>query len=81
MTLEEFDALFHPELADVGPDSWLFDAGTPGRPECCCESPASVTAYRRIADMVWSQAEPFEQWWAANQQFHRDFPSPYGQGR
>jgi hypothetical protein len=36
-------------------------------------SPASVTAYRRIADIVWSEAEPFEQWWAANQQFHRDY--------
>jgi hypothetical protein len=35
-------------------------------------SSASVTAYRRIADMAWSRAEPFEQWWASNQQFHRD---------
>lgn len=35
-------------------------------------SPASVTTYRRIADMMWFQAEPFEQWWAANKQFHRN---------
>lgn len=35
-------------------------------------SPASVAAYRRIADMMWSQAEPFARWWAVNRQFHRD---------
>ena len=39
---------------------------------------ASVAAYRRIADPVWAQAKPFEQWWAANQQFHRGLPGPYG---
>ena len=41
-------------------------------------SPASVAAYRRIAEMVWAQAEPFEQWWAAHQQFHRGLPGPNG---
>ncbi len=31
-----------------------------------------VAAYRRIAEVMWSEAEPFEQWWAAHPQFHRD---------
>jgi hypothetical protein len=35
-------------------------------------SPDVVAAYRHIADVLWSGAEPFEQWWAAHPQFHRD---------
>ncbi|MGH3798651.1 MAG: DUF6879 family protein [Pseudonocardiaceae bacterium] len=36
-------------------------------------SPAVVMAYQHIADVMWSEAEPFEQWWAAHPQFHRDY--------
>ncbi|MGH3792205.1 MAG: DUF6879 family protein [Pseudonocardiaceae bacterium] len=39
-------------------------------------SPAVVAVYRRIADVMWSEAEPFEQWWAAHPQFHRDHRVP-----
>lgn len=35
-------------------------------------SATSVAGHRHIAAAMWSQAEPFAQWWAANQQFHRD---------
>lgn len=35
-------------------------------------SPTVVAAYRRIADVLWSEAEPFERWWTAHPQFHRD---------
>lgn len=35
-------------------------------------SPTIVEGYRHIADVLWSKAEPFEHWWAANPQFHRD---------
>lgn len=35
-------------------------------------SPAVVVAYRHIADVLWSEAEPFKQWWAAHPQCHRD---------
>ncbi|MGQ0715986.1 MAG: DUF6879 family protein [Pseudonocardiales bacterium] len=35
-------------------------------------SPAIVARYQNIAKVMWSQAEPFEQWWAAHPQFHRD---------
>lgn len=35
-------------------------------------SPAVVVAYRNIAGVLWSEAESFEQWWAAHPQFHRD---------
>ena len=35
-------------------------------------SPAAVAAYRSIADVLWSEAEPFERWWVAHPQFHRD---------
>jgi hypothetical protein len=31
-----------------------------------------VVAYRHIAEVTWSEAEPFDQWWAAHPQFHRD---------
>jgi hypothetical protein len=35
-------------------------------------SPAVAVDYRRIAEALWSEAEPFTQWWAAHPQFHRD---------
>jgi hypothetical protein len=35
-------------------------------------SPAVVAEYRKIAEALWSEAEPFKQWWAAHPQFHRD---------
>lgn len=35
-------------------------------------APAVVAAYRSIADVLWSEAEPFQRWWAVNPQFHRD---------
>ncbi|MGH3697151.1 MAG: DUF6879 family protein [Pseudonocardiaceae bacterium] len=35
-------------------------------------SPTVLVAYRRIADILWSEAEPFARWWAAHPQFHRD---------
>ncbi|MGH3827845.1 MAG: DUF6879 family protein [Pseudonocardiaceae bacterium] len=35
-------------------------------------SPAVVAVCRRIADVLWSGAEPFGRWWAAHPQFHRD---------
>ncbi|MGH3824759.1 MAG: DUF6879 family protein [Pseudonocardiaceae bacterium] len=35
-------------------------------------SPAVVTEYRHVAEMLWSEAEPFTQWWTAHPQFHRD---------
>ena len=35
-------------------------------------SPAVVAKYRNIAETLWSEAEPFHQWWAAHPEFHRD---------
>lgn len=34
-------------------------------------SPAVVAEYRHIAQALWSEAQPFKQWWAAHPQFHR----------
>ena len=35
-------------------------------------SPTTVGAYRRIAEVLWSEAAPFGEWWSAHPQFHRD---------
>lgn len=35
-------------------------------------SPDGVAAYRHVAEVLWSEAEPFAQWWAAHPHFHRD---------
>jgi hypothetical protein len=34
-------------------------------------SPAVVAEYRNIAELLWSEAEPFAQWRTAHPQFHR----------
>jgi hypothetical protein len=35
-------------------------------------SPAVVAWYQNIAEVMWSEAKPFNQWWAAHPQYHRD---------
>lgn len=35
-------------------------------------SPEVVAEYRNVAELLWSEAEPFALWWAAHPQFHRD---------